>query len=150
MWVPVTTAWCVLRLRMEERLPIWRVAANELNKQSRTADEVWSSSLEVGRGANNASLWKSMLRNTHKSRLALVGTVRNLRVPKMRGISCLAAEPVSFSRRTLLHGVSKWVHEDQYTFMIISRLILLTIRNVKVKVNQSRYRPGVAHRVPQS
>ena len=25
----------------------------------------------------------------------------------MRGISCLAAEPVSFSRRTLLHGVSK-------------------------------------------
>ena len=38
---------------------------------------------------------------------ALVGTVRNLRVPKMRGISCLAAEPVSCSRRTLLHGVSK-------------------------------------------
>ena len=38
---------------------------------------------------------------------ALVGTVGNFRVPKMRGISCLAAEPVSFSRRTLLHGVSK-------------------------------------------
>ena len=38
---------------------------------------------------------------------AFVGTVRNLRVPKMRGISWLAAEPVSFSRRTLLHGVSK-------------------------------------------
>jgi len=36
---------------------------------------------------------------------ALVSTVMNLRVPKMRGIS--AAEPVSFSRRTLLHGVSK-------------------------------------------
>jgi len=31
----------------------------------------------------------------------------NLRVPKMRGISWLSAEPVSFSRRTLLHGVSK-------------------------------------------
>ena len=39
--------------------------------------------------------------------LALVSTVRNLRVPKMRGISWLATEPVSFSRRTLLHGVSK-------------------------------------------
>ena len=38
---------------------------------------------------------------------ALVGTVRNLQVPKLRGISCLAAEPVSFSRRTLIHGVSK-------------------------------------------
>ena len=54
-WVPVTTAWRVLRLRMEERPPIWRVAANKLNKQSRTADEGWSSSLRVGRGANNAS-----------------------------------------------------------------------------------------------
>jgi len=24
-WVPVTTAWRVLRLRMEERPPIWRI-----------------------------------------------------------------------------------------------------------------------------
>ena len=38
---------------------------------------------------------------------ALVSTVMNIRVPKMRGIFCLVAEPVSFSRRTLLHGVSK-------------------------------------------
>jgi hypothetical protein len=52
-WVPVTTALCVLRLRMEERPPIWRVAANEFNKQSWTADEGWSSSSGVGRGANN-------------------------------------------------------------------------------------------------
>jgi hypothetical protein len=40
---------------------------------------------------------------------ALVSTVMNLRFPKMRGICLLAAEPVSFSRRTLLHGVSKYV-----------------------------------------
>jgi hypothetical protein len=32
-WVPVTTAWRVLRLRMEEQPPIWRTAANILNKQ---------------------------------------------------------------------------------------------------------------------
>jgi hypothetical protein len=32
---------------------IWRVAANILNKQPRTADSGWSSSLGVGRGANN-------------------------------------------------------------------------------------------------
>jgi hypothetical protein len=38
---------------------------------------------------------------------ALVSTVRKLRVPKMRGISRLAAEPISFSRRTLLYGVNK-------------------------------------------
>jgi len=34
--VPVTTAWLFLRLRTEERPPIWRVAATVLNKQSRT------------------------------------------------------------------------------------------------------------------
>jgi hypothetical protein len=55
MWVPVTTAWGVLRLRMEERLPIWGVAVNKLNKQPRTADEGWSSRLGFGRGANNPS-----------------------------------------------------------------------------------------------
>ena len=55
MWVPVTTAWRVLRLRMEELPPVWRVDVNKLNKQPRTADEGWSSSLGVGRGANNPS-----------------------------------------------------------------------------------------------
>jgi hypothetical protein len=34
-------------------LQIWRVAANISNKQSRTADRGGSSSLGVGRGANN-------------------------------------------------------------------------------------------------
>ena len=34
---------------------IWRVAANISNKQSRTTDKGWSSSLEVGRGSNNSS-----------------------------------------------------------------------------------------------
>ena len=47
LWVPVTMAWHVLRLWMEEWPPIWRVAANKLNKQSRTADKGWSSSLRV-------------------------------------------------------------------------------------------------------
>ena len=51
-WVPVTKAWRVLRLRMEERLHIWRVYANALNKQSRTADKGWSFTLGVGGGAN--------------------------------------------------------------------------------------------------
>jgi hypothetical protein len=55
MWVPVTTAWRVLRLRMEERPPIWRVGVNKLNKHPRKADEGWSSSMGVGQGANNPS-----------------------------------------------------------------------------------------------
>jgi len=41
--------------QMEERPPIWRVAVNKLNKQPRTADEGWSSSLRFGRAANNPS-----------------------------------------------------------------------------------------------
>jgi hypothetical protein len=54
-WVPVTTAWPGLNLRMEERPPIWRLAANILNKQSRTAEKGWSSRLGVGRDTNNSS-----------------------------------------------------------------------------------------------
>ena len=54
-WVSLTTAWCILRLQMEEWLPIWRVAANILNKQSRAADRGWPSSLGVGQDANNSS-----------------------------------------------------------------------------------------------
>jgi hypothetical protein len=34
-------------------LQIWRVAVNILSKQSRTASKGWSSSLGVGREANN-------------------------------------------------------------------------------------------------
>jgi hypothetical protein len=66
-WVPATTEWCVFWLQMEVWPPIWGVAVNILNKQSRTVDKGWSSSLGVGRGAN-ASPWKRMLRNTHKAR----------------------------------------------------------------------------------
>jgi hypothetical protein len=36
-----------------DRLQIWTVAVNTLNKQSRTADRGWSSSLVVRRGASN-------------------------------------------------------------------------------------------------
>jgi hypothetical protein len=59
--VPVTMAWHVLSLQMEERPPIWRVAANILNKQSQTANKEWSSSLRVGRGVNNSSPQKCIL-----------------------------------------------------------------------------------------
>ena len=49
---------------MEERPPMWRVAANILNKQSRTVDKGWPSSFGVGRGVNNFSPHKlALLRN---------------------------------------------------------------------------------------
>jgi len=57
-------------LRKEEQLPIWRVTANILNKQSRTADKGWSSILGVGSGANNSSLQKRiLLQNVYKESL---------------------------------------------------------------------------------
>jgi hypothetical protein len=37
-------------------LQVLRVAANILNKQSRTAEEMWSFSFGVGRGAKNSTL----------------------------------------------------------------------------------------------
>jgi hypothetical protein len=37
--VPVTKAWRVLKLRVEERPPIWRVAANILNKPLRNSQQ---------------------------------------------------------------------------------------------------------------
>jgi hypothetical protein len=37
-----------------DALQVWRVAANILNKQSRTADKKWSSSWGVGRGVKNS------------------------------------------------------------------------------------------------
>ena len=141
-WVPVTTAWRVLRLRVEEWPPIRRVAANILNKQSQTADEGLSSSLGVGWGANNASPWKTPVKKYSQGEMLTLETKQSggkllphsdlqggvfveevshsrkrgghlwirwwtFGFHKVRGISWLAAEPVSFSRRTLLHGVSK-------------------------------------------
>ena len=49
---------------MEERPPLWRIAANILKKQSQTTDKGWPSSLGVVRGANNClSLKLVLLRN---------------------------------------------------------------------------------------
>jgi hypothetical protein len=42
--------------RWRDGLQIWKVAANILNKQLWRAEKGWSSSLGVGRGANNPSL----------------------------------------------------------------------------------------------
>jgi hypothetical protein len=55
-WVPCHHGMAHPQVADGEGLQIWREAANILNKQSQTADKGWSSSLEVGSGANNPSL----------------------------------------------------------------------------------------------
>ena len=47
-WVPVTTAWGFVSMWMAKRAPIFRVGANIINKQLRTADKGWSRGLGVG------------------------------------------------------------------------------------------------------
>jgi len=47
-WVPLTTAWRILKLWIEERPPICRVAANILNKHPRTVNKGLSSNFVVG------------------------------------------------------------------------------------------------------
>jgi hypothetical protein len=64
--VHIITAWRVLRLRMEEWPPVWRVEENVLNKQSPTADNMLSPTLGIGRSGNNSSPYKHiLLRNNH-------------------------------------------------------------------------------------
>jgi len=71
---------------------------------------------EVGGGCED---WMELAQDNDRWR-ALVSTVMNLRVPKMRGISSLAAEPVTFSRRTLLRGVSKYI-SSHYTSCVTTK-----------------------------
>jgi len=47
--VPITRAWHVLSLWMEERPPIWKVTADIFNKESRKADKLRSYSMVVGK-----------------------------------------------------------------------------------------------------
>jgi hypothetical protein len=58
---------------------------------------------EVGCGCVD---WMELARDRDRWR-ALVSAVMNLRVPKNAGNFLTSCRPVSFSRRTLLHGVSK-------------------------------------------
>jgi hypothetical protein len=52
--VLVLTAWCILGLQTGDNFQLLRLAENMLNKQLHKANKGWSSSLGVGKGANNS------------------------------------------------------------------------------------------------
>jgi hypothetical protein len=56
-------------------LQIWRVAANILNKQTRTADKGWASSLGVGLGPYNSSLKNKLVTKIHKKQQTLTDSL---------------------------------------------------------------------------
>ena len=74
---------------------------------------------EVGRGCGD---WMELAQDRDRWR-TLVSTVMNLGFHKMRRISWLASKPVSFSRRTLLHGVSKYLF-TMYLWLFLKTLCL--------------------------
>ena len=105
-----TMRWASHVARMGEGRVVHRVLVRKPEGKSpleiprcRWEDNIKIDLQEVGGGCGD---WMEIAQDRGRW-WALVSTVRNLLVPKMRGVSWLAAEPVSFSRRTLLHGVSK-------------------------------------------
>jgi hypothetical protein len=66
-WVPCHHGMARLQVADGGKgLQIWRVAANILNKQSRTADKGWPSSLGVWRALTTPHRKKNTLRNVTK------------------------------------------------------------------------------------
>ena len=61
----VTTAWRVLRLWIEERPPIWSLAANKLNKQSWTADKGGPVAWGLGEGLTTPPCKSPVKKHSH-------------------------------------------------------------------------------------
>jgi hypothetical protein len=95
-WVPVTMAWRFLNLRIEEQPAVWRVAANILNKPSRTADEGWSSSLGVVRGDNNPPVKSEVKKFSQGEMLPLAKTNLEVNYPPTRKWRALVRTVMNF------------------------------------------------------
>jgi hypothetical protein len=74
---------CSVVVDVGDGLQIWTIEANILNKQSRTADKEWSSSVGGGRGANSSSQKKKIMKcyTVPRTWRAVVNTTVNFGVP---------------------------------------------------------------------
>jgi hypothetical protein len=88
----------VLVRKPEETRPLGR-------PRRRWEDNIRMDLREVGCGCVD---WMELAQDRDRWR-ALVSAVMNLRVPYNAGNFLSSCRPVSFSRRTLLHGVSKYI-----------------------------------------
>jgi len=102
-WIQTVKKAIIVRyLKLIERPPMWRVAANKLNKQSHKGVFIGQGPLRQQRGMD----WIGLDRDRDRWR-TLVSAVMNLRVPWNAGNFLTSCKPVSCSRRTLHRGVSK-------------------------------------------
>jgi hypothetical protein len=101
-----------------------RVAANVLNKQSRTADKGWSSSLGVGQGANNASPQKVnyVTNYTQKPRNRTDPSVRLKQVVDFATSKNLVVESTMFPHRNI-HKYT-WTSPDGKTNNRIDHVLI--------------------------
>jgi hypothetical protein len=72
-----------------DEFQIWKIAANALNKQSRIAENGWSSSLDIGCGDNNPSSREIVTKfiKCLGLRRAFAHTVKDLQFPQANGFS---------------------------------------------------------------
>ena len=66
-WVPATTAWRFLRMRLEEWPSIWRVDANIFSQQSRTPTRGVPSDWELG----------EVLKSPHRKKITILLIIHN-------------------------------------------------------------------------
>jgi len=106
-------------------LQIRRVAANILNKQSRTADKG---------GPPTSGLGEELRTARHRDG-ALVNKVMNIRVPKETENFLNSCSTISFSRRTLLHGVSWFFNHQMFVSILnfVRNCFLLTLWTVQCR-----------------
>jgi hypothetical protein len=104
--------WAVHVARMGEGRGVYRVLVGKPEgrrplgrPRRRWEDNIRMDLREVGCGCMD---WMELAQDRERWR-ASVSAVMNLRVPQNAGNFLTSCRPVSFSRRTLLHGVSKQV-----------------------------------------